>query len=156
MSSAPSMAPGAGEATVGERLAGHLRRAGLDLAYLSIGGLTAVLAFCVWVTAVSVVASLVIFIIGLPLYLLSVIAFRWTAELDRRNAALLTGRPLRAVYRDHRGEGFFGRLSSTTRDAQTWKDLAWLVVHSVIGFTFAVIAVPLLASVVASAGPARL
>lgn len=147
MSAAPAAARGA--AGFGERIAGLARRAGLDLAYLSIGGLTAVLAFCVWVTAVSVTLSLVVFIIGLPVYLLSVIAFRWTAELDRRNAALLRGRPLRATYKDHRGESFLARLSSTTRDAQTWKDLAWLVVHSVLGFTFAVIAVSAVASVVA-------
>jgi signal transduction histidine kinase len=137
------------EATVGERLAGHARQAGRDLVYLSIGGLTAVLAFCVWVTAISVTLSLLVFIIGLPVFLLSVIAFRWTAELDRRNAALLLGRPLHGVYRDHRGERFLVRLSSTTRDKQTWKDLAWLVIHSVLGFTFAVIAVSAVASVVA-------
>jgi signal transduction histidine kinase len=137
------------EAGFGERFADLARRAGLDLAYLSIGGLTSVLAFCVWVTAVSVTLSLIVFIIGLPLYLLSVIAFRWTAELDRRNAALLTGRPLRATYKDHRGESFLGRLSSTSRDAQTWKDLTWLVVHSVVGFSFAVVAVSLVASVIA-------
>jgi signal transduction histidine kinase len=147
MSAAPSAAHG--EAGSGERLAGLASRAGLDLAYLSIGGLTAVVAFCVWVTAASVVLSLIVFIIGLPLFLLSVIAFRWTAELDRRNAALLLGRPLRATYKDHRGESFLARLSSTSRDKQTWKDLAWLVVHSVLGFTFAVIAVSLVASVFA-------
>jgi signal transduction histidine kinase len=147
VSAAPSAAHG--EAGFGERLARLARRAGLDLAYLSIGGLTAILAFCVWVTAASVVLSLIVFIIGLPLYLLSVIAFRWTAELDRRNAALLLGRPLRATYRDHRGESFLARLSSTTRDKQTWKDLSWLVVHSVVGFAFAVVAVSLVASVVA-------
>ena len=133
----------------GERFAGLARRAGLDLAYLSIGGLTAVIAFCVWVTAISVTLSLIVFIIGLPIYLLSVIAFRWTAELDRRNAALLRGRPLCATYKDHKGESFLARLGSTSRDVQTWKDLAWLVVHSVLGFTFAVIAVSLVASVVA-------
>jgi signal transduction histidine kinase len=139
----------AGKAGFGERIADLARRAGLDLAYLSIGGLTAVVAFCVWVTAASVVLSLIVFIVGLPLYLLSVIAFRWTAELDRRNAALLLGRPLRATYKDHRGESFLARLSSTSRDKQTWKDLTWLVVHSVVGFGFAVIAVSLVASIVA-------
>ncbi|MBS1842879.1 MAG: sensor domain-containing protein [Actinobacteria bacterium] len=147
MNAAPSAV---GEAGFGERLAGLARRAGLDLAYLSIGGLTAIVAFCVWVTAVSVTLSLIVFIIGLPIYLLSVIAFRWTAELDRRNAALVRGRPLRATYKDHRGESFLARLGSTSRDTQTWKDLAWLVVHSVLGFTFAVVAVSLVASVVAS------
>jgi signal transduction histidine kinase len=137
------------EAGFGERFVGLARRAGLDLAYLSIGGVTAVIAFVVWVTAASVVLSLIIFVIGLPLYLLSVIAFRWTTELDRRNAALLLGRPLRATYADHSGESFFARLGSTSRDRQTWKDLAWLVVHSVIGFSFAVIAVSLVATAVA-------
>ncbi|MGH2940217.1 MAG: sensor histidine kinase [Solirubrobacterales bacterium] len=149
MSAAPSAARGNGEAGFGERFAVLARRAGLDLAYLSVGGITAVIAFCVWVTAASVVLSLIVFVIGLPLYLLSVIAFRWTAELDRRNAALLLGRPLRATYKDHRGESFLARLSSTTRDKQTWKDLAWLVAHSVLGFGFAVVAVSAVASVIA-------
>jgi signal transduction histidine kinase len=145
MSAASSTAGGAG---FGEKIADLARRAGRDLLYLSIGGLTAILAFCVWVTAVSTTLSLIVFIIGLPIYLLSVIAFRWTAELDRRNAALLTGRPLRATYKDHRGESFLARLSSTSRDLQTWKDLAWLVIHSMLGFGFAVVAVSLVASVV--------
>jgi signal transduction histidine kinase len=123
------------------RLAGHGARAGRDLAYLALGGVTSVVAFVVWVTAVSVTVSLLVFIVGLPLFLLSAIAFRWTAELDRRNAALILGRPLRGRYADHRGEGFLARLGSTARDPQTWRDLAWLVLHSVLGFGFAVVAV---------------
>jgi signal transduction histidine kinase len=133
----------------GGRLAGLARRAGRDLAYLSIGGITAVIAFCVALSAVITTVTLLVFIIGLPVFLLSAIAFRWTAELDRRNAGILLGRPLRAVYRDHRGETFLARLSSTARDAQTWKDLGWLSLHSVLGFTFAVVAVSAVASVVA-------
>jgi signal transduction histidine kinase len=109
-------------------------RAGLDLGYLGVGLVTAVLGFCVWVTMVTVTLSLLVFIVGLPLFLVSALAFRWTAELDRRNAALVLGRPLRGSYRDHGGEGFFQRLASTARDPQTWKDLAWLVLHSGIGF----------------------
>jgi signal transduction histidine kinase len=146
MSAASTTAGGAG---FGERIAGLARQAGRDLAYLSIGGITAVIAFCVALSAVITTVTLLVFIIGLPVFLLSAIAFRWTAELDRRNAAILLGRPLRAVYRDHRGETFLARLSSTARDAQTWKDLAWLSLHSVLGFTFAVIAVSAVASVVA-------
>jgi signal transduction histidine kinase len=132
---------GAGEAGFGERLADLARRAGRDLAYLAIGGVTSVIAFVVWVTALSVTVPLLVFIVGLPLFLLSALAFRWTAELDRRNAALVLGRPLRGRYADHAGEGFLARLGSTARDPQTWKDLAWLVLHSVIGFGFGVAAV---------------
>ncbi|HEY1854898.1 MAG TPA: sensor domain-containing protein, partial [Solirubrobacterales bacterium] len=120
-------------------------RAGRDLAYLAIGGLTAVLAFVVWVTAVSVTLPLLIFVIGLPLFLLSALAFRGTAELDRRNAALVLGRPLRGRYRDHGDEGFLERLRSTAADWQTWRDLAWLLVHSIVGFAFGVVAVTLVA-----------
>ena len=148
MSAAPPAAPRTGVATIGERIADRARQAGRDLAYLTIGGLTAILGFCVWVTALSVTLSLVIFIIGLPIYLLSVVAFRWTAELDRRNAALLLGRPLRATYRDHRGESFLARLSSTSRDRQTWRDLAWLVAHSFLGYVFGVVAVSSIAFVI--------
>ncbi len=142
MSAAPPRASAlGGEVGVGERLAGLASRAGRDLAYLGLGGLTAIVGFCVWVTAVTVTLSLLVFIIGLPVFLLSAIAFRWTAELDRRNAALLVGKPLRAGYRVHRGEGFLERLRTTAGDAQTWKDLVWLVVHSVLGFAFGVAAV---------------
>ena len=74
MSSARSAASAASEARFGERIADLARRAGRDLAYLSIGGLTAILAFCVWVTAVSVTVSLLVFISGLPIFLLSAIA----------------------------------------------------------------------------------
>src|SRR5437868_11296885 len=116
------------------RLADHAARAGLDLAYLAIGLAASVVAFCVWVAAVSVTRSLLIFVVGLPLFLLSAIAFRWAAELDRRNAALVLGTPLRGSYRDHRGEGFFERLASTATDLQTWRDLLWLVLHSGVGF----------------------
>jgi signal transduction histidine kinase len=131
------------------RLAAHASRAGLDLAYLAVGLATAVLGFVVWVTAVSVTVSLLVFIVGLPLFLLSALAFRWTAELDRRAAVLVDGEPLRGRYRDHHGEGFFARLAATAGDPQTWKDLTWLVGHSVLGFAFGVAALALTAQVVA-------
>ncbi len=130
------------------RLAALADRSGRDLAYLALGGLTAIVAFVVWVTAVSVTLPLLVFIVGLPVFLLSAIAFRWTAELDRRNAVLALGRPLHGRYRDHRGERFLDRLRSTAADWQTWKDLGWLVVHSVLGFAFAVVAVTLVAQTI--------
>jgi signal transduction histidine kinase len=148
VSAAPPPAAAAGEAGFGARASDLARRAGGDLAYLAIGGVTSVIAFVVWVTAVSVTVSLLVFIVGLPLFLLSAIAFRWSAELDRRNAVLVLGRPLWGRYADHGGERFLARLSSTARDPQTWKDLAWLVVHSVIGFGFAVAAVTAVAATI--------
>jgi Putative sensor len=133
--------------SLGGRLGGILVRAGLDAAYLTIGLLTSILAFGVWVAGLTISLTLAVFIVGLPVILLTAIAFRWTAELDRRNAALARGRTLRARYRDHRGQGFVGRLRGTLADPQTWKDLVWLVVHSILGFGFGVAAVSLVATV---------
>jgi signal transduction histidine kinase len=112
-----------------------LSQAARDTIYLAAGVLTSSLAFAVWVTGLTLSLSLVIFIVGLPVVIASAIAFRWTAELDRRNAAWLLRRPVRAVYRAQ-GKGFRGVLRSTLSDPQTSRDFVWLVLHSMLGFTF--------------------
>ena len=86
------------------------------------------------------------FVIGVPVVIGSAIAFRWTAELDRRNAAWLLGRPIRGVYRA-RGSGVRGMLMTTVRDPQTSRDLVWLVLHSWLGFTFGCVALVLVLGV---------
>lgn len=125
-------------------------RAGLDAAYLALGLMTSVLAFTVWVTGLSITLSLAVFIIGLPLIALCAFVFRWTAELDRRNAALVLGAPLHGSYRSHGGEHFLTRLFAPLRDPQTWRDLLWLVLHSLIGFAFGVAALTAIGLVVAA------
>ncbi|MDX6541850.1 MAG: hypothetical protein QOI71_3460, partial [Gaiellales bacterium] len=112
-----------------------LSQAARDTVYLAAGVLTSSLAFAVWITGLTLSLSLVVFIVGLPVVIASAIAFRWTAELDRRNAAWLLHRPVRAVYRAQ-GKGFRGVLRSTLSDPQTSRDFVWLVLHSVLGFTF--------------------
>jgi hypothetical protein len=124
-----------------------MRRAALDLAYLGSGLLTSVLAFAVWVTGLTLSLTLAILIVGLPVLLASAIAFRLTADLDRRRAVLAIGRPLYVRYRPHRAPRFLGRLAATWRDPQTWRDLGWLMVHSIVGFAFGVAAVTLVVSV---------
>src|SRR5262249_31441841 len=75
----------------------------------------------------------------------SAFLFRWTAELDRQNAALVFGRPVRGHYRNHSRPTLWGRLKATLGDPQVWRDLAWLIVHSVVGFAFGVLAITLVA-----------
>ena len=131
----------------GAWLRATIARAARDTAYLTIGLATSVIAFTVAVAGVSLAATTAVFIVGLPIVLLTAMAFRWTAELDRRNAALVLGRRLHGHYRDLSGQRFLARLSGTLRDGQTWRDLAWLVTHSVVGFGFGCVAVSAVAEV---------
>jgi hypothetical protein len=124
-----------------------LRRTGLDVAYLTLALLTSILAFAVWVTALSVTLSLAVFVVGIPVALGAAYVMRWTAELDRQNAALVFGRPVRGRYRDHRRATFLGRVRATLGDPQVWRDLAWLVTHSIVGFVFGVVALTLVGTV---------
>ena len=128
-----------------------LARAARETVYLTAGLLTSIVAFTVLVTALTLSLSLAVFIVGLPIMLASPVAFRWTAELDRRNASFLLGRPVRGRYQDHRADTLLGRLRATYADRQTWRDLGWLSAHSVVGFTFGTIAVALIASALGTA-----
>jgi hypothetical protein len=128
-----------------------LDRTARDTLYLTLGLLTSVLAFGVWIVAVTLSVTLAILIVGLPVIIGSAYVMRWTAELDRQNAALVFGRPVRGAYRSHRGESLGRRVLITVRDPQVWRDLAWLITHSVVGFAFGVAAVSLVASVVGTA-----
>jgi signal transduction histidine kinase len=124
-----------------------VERAARDALYLTIGLGTSILSMALWIAALSLSLSLALFVIGLPVMLCSAMAFRWATDLDRRNAALVLGRPLTGRYDDHGGEQFLTRLSATLRDRQTWRDLQWLIVHSVVGLAFGAIAIGLIAQV---------
>ena len=124
-----------------------LARSAREAAYLTAGLLTSIVAFAVLVTAVTVSFSLAVFIVGLPVMLAAAVAFRWTAELDRRNASFLLGRRLRGRYQDHRADTLLGRLRATFADPQTWRDFGWLTVHSVVGFAFGTLTITLIGTV---------
>ena len=123
-----------------------LNRTARDAAYLTLGLLTSVLAFGVWVAALTLSLTLAILIIGIPVIIGSAYVMRWTTELDRQNAALVFGRPVRGHYRSHRGRSISARVLNTLRDPQVWRDLGWLILHSVVGFAFGVAAVTLVAT----------
>jgi hypothetical protein len=128
-----------------------LVRSGREAAYLTAGLLTSILAMTVWITMLTLSLSLAVFIIGLPIMLASAYVFRWAADIDRQTVSLFLGRKVRGRYQDHRADTFLGRMAATFRDAQTWRDLSWLIVHSVVGFGFGVAAVSLVATVLGTA-----
>jgi signal transduction histidine kinase len=125
----------------------QLRLAGRDLVYLTIGLLTSIVAFVVWITGATTVACLAVFIVGIPAFVVAARVFRWSADLDRANAARILGERPRAVY-GPRSTSLLARVRDTAADPQTWRDFAWLVIHSIVGFGFGVAAVSVVVSVV--------
>lgn len=119
-------------------------RAARDVAYLTVAMLTACLALAVWVTGLTLVISLAVFIVGVLVVIPVAKAFEWTCNLDRVNARL-AGVTIGSKYvRAASGDGFIDRIKLTARDPQRWRDLAWLLVHSVVGFTFGVVVLSLI------------
>ena len=74
-----------------------LKSIGKDLLYLLAMLTMSIVGFVVWVTGLSVTASLLVLIIGVVVWLGTAYAFRWTADIDRRVAAWRRGRPIAAV-----------------------------------------------------------
>jgi signal transduction histidine kinase len=122
------------------RLRSRARRSGLDLLYILAVLATSILAFAVWVTAVSVTLSLLVLVVGAFAWLGTVYVFRWSTKLDRRLAGWARGEPVAAVYRPPRRRGLLEKLRTITVDPQTWKDLGWEVLNSVVGFAVALAA----------------
>jgi signal transduction histidine kinase len=117
-----------------------------ELAYLVLGGIMAIVAFAVVVAGLTAISVLLITLIGIPLFVGFAYLNRWLTGLERRRTAFLLREPVDGVYkRPKRSKRrvFVPTLKAVVTDSQTWKDLAWLILLSVIGFAFAVAAVTL-------------
>jgi len=122
----------------------HLPQWGRDFAFHSVGIVTSAVGFTVWVTAVSVTLSLLIFVIGFAVALGSFYAFRWFARLERHRAALVLGEPIPERYRPvPKGAGWFHRLKLMAKDPATWKDFTWALLSGTLGFVLAIVALTL-------------
>jgi signal transduction histidine kinase len=115
-------------------------RGGLDLVYLAAIWAWAVVSFCVWVSCLSLTVSLLVFVVGVFVWLGSAYLFRWTTWVDRRLAGWARGERVGAVYRQPQEPGVLALLRCVTTDPQTWKDLGWLVLDSILGFVVATVA----------------
>ena len=108
-----------------------LRRAIDELRQMIVGGLAALLGLALVVlTVVSAVLSLVGGL-GIPL-LMTVV--RWTRQLadrHRRWAGSVLGRPVESPYAVL-PTGRFARLRAVAREKATWRDLAWLLLNSLV------------------------
>lgn len=111
-----------------------------DLAYVAAVLPLSIIGFVLWVTGISVTASLLVLIVGGFVWLAFAQAFRWAASVDRRMAAWYLRAPIRGVYRRPVGFSPLDRLRVVSTDPQTWRDLTWLVLNSIVGFILATVA----------------
>ena len=125
-----------------EHAAGTWAKSALrDLVYCGAIALWSIVAFTVLVTGVTVTLSLIVLIIGVFVWVGFAYVARWTTQVDRRLAGWQRHERLPAVYRRATGTGFVPLLKTVSSDAQTWKDLAWLGVTSIVGFTLGFVAI---------------
>ena len=68
---------------------------------------------------------------------------RWLADLQRRDAGALLGEEVPSPYRTPTAPSSVGRLLQRLRDPQTWRDQAWLLVSTTVGFALSLLSVTL-------------
>jgi hypothetical protein len=130
---AVSEAPG--RATRPSRVRAWIESALRDLVYAGAVFLWSIAAFAILVTGVSVTASLLVLVIGVFVWIGFAYVLRWTTWVDRRLAGWQRKDRVSAVYRRPAARGFVPLLKTVSSDPQTWKDMAWLGLTSVAGFT---------------------
>lgn len=131
-------------------MSARVRRFGRELAYLTAGGLTSYLALVTWTVGLSLVAGLAVLIIAIPVAVTVAAAFRWVVELDRQNARIIAGAPIGRAYHRSARPGLWPRMQTALRDRQFWRDLGWLLLHSVVGQLLAIIALTFVATTLAT------
>ena len=112
-----------------------------ELAYLLLGGFVAILSFSLLLAGVIAIGVLLITLIGVAVFVALAFVARGVGWLERRRAALVLGDAIEGVYRRREKPGFIALLKNAAADVQTWKDLAWMAIVSVVGFGFALAAI---------------
>ncbi len=132
------LGPAAGRPRVtGRPVRGWTRSAFRDLGYSGAVCLWGVAAFTILVAGLSVTVSLLPLVVGVFVWVGFVHVLRWTTYVDRaarRVAARRAGAARRTAARPH--PACMPYLRTLTSDPQTWRDLAWLAVTSVVGFAW--------------------
>jgi Putative sensor len=115
---------------IGSWVASALR----DVVYAGAVFAWSIAAFIIVVTGIAVTASLLIFVVGVFVWIGFVYVLRRTTWVDRQLAGWQRRETVEAAYRRPPARGFLPLLKTVSSDPQTWRDLAWLALTSVAGF----------------------
>jgi hypothetical protein len=111
-----------------------------DFAYLVLGLPLGILTFTIAVTGLSLSAGLLITLLGIPVLVVTLLAARALAALERKRAELLLGLPTPSRERRLTG-GAWERTRTIITDPASWRDALWsllLLPIGIAGFTVAV------------------
>ncbi len=110
------------------------RRTYARILYLVLALPLGVAEFSFLVTAISFGISTAITLIGIPVLVASVYAWRWLANLERRLIGSLLGTEIASPYRPDPPAGrWWTRFAARLADPATWKDLAFLLLQLPLG-----------------------
>ena len=111
-----------------------------DFTYLVLGLPLGIVTFTVAVTGLSLGAGLAITLAGLPVLLVTLLAVRALAALERTRAGWLLGVPIQGRERQLTGS-LWERTRAILSDPASWRDTLWSLVLlpvGIAGFTLAV------------------
>jgi signal transduction histidine kinase len=91
-------------------------------------------------------------VVGLPLLLVGLLAWRALAQLDRSLIASLLGVVISPPYRQPERSGLWAWLRARVGDGATWRDLVWVALRFPLGLLSALTVGPLLAAFVTLGG----
>jgi signal transduction histidine kinase len=114
------------------------------IGYLLVAGAFGVVEFVFLVTALSVGVGLAVTLVGIPILIGSVHAWRWLAGVERRTIHTLTGTTIPDPYRPLPAGNWWGRLRARLADPATWKDLVFLFLQFPLGLAAFVVTVAVL------------
>ncbi len=105
-----------------------------DVAYCAAVLAWSIAAFTLLVTGVAVTASLLVLVVGVLVWIGFVYLARATTWVDRTLAGWQRHERVPARYRRADEPGPVAFTRTLTTDPQTWRDLAWMAVTSILGF----------------------
>jgi hypothetical protein len=112
-----------------------------DFAYLILSLPLGIVAFTVAVTGISLAAGLLITLLGIPILVLTLLACRGLAAVERARAALVLQEPVPGAEKEWRRDGVWETTKAVVTDPGAWRDVLWAVVLMPIGIATFTIAV---------------
>jgi signal transduction histidine kinase len=104
------------------------------IGYLLVALPLGIIEFTFLVTAISVGVGTAITLVGIPILIGTIYAWRWLAQFERRLIGALTGVQIPSPYRpDPTGAGWSRKVYARLADPATWKDLVFLLLQLPLG-----------------------